>query len=243
MKHNWEFKKLGDVCSPKNLIKRASSSFSNEDTISYVDISAIDNKTNTIKTPSIVKFCDAPSRAQQVLKANDILYSLVRPNLKNIALITNCLDNMVGSSGFCVLRADSVNPKLVLYYVLSNAFTRLILPKATGASYPAVTEQDVKSTIIPVPPMEVQEKIVAELDKINEVIADNCEVLNKLNALQQSIFYDMFGDPVSNPKGWKTVKLKTITSLITNGTTPKGGHSVYVDKGILFFRSQNVWEK
>jgi type I restriction enzyme S subunit len=115
---------------------------------------------------------------------------------------------MVGSSGFCVLRAEAVNPKLVLYYVLSNAFTRFILPKVTGASYPAVTEQDVKGAIIPVPPMDVQKQIVAELEKINEVIADNREMLNKLNELQQSIFYDMFGDPVTNPQHFELTNLE-----------------------------------
>jgi type I restriction enzyme S subunit len=68
--------------------------------------------------------------------------------------------------------------------------------------------------------MEVQEKIVAELDKINEVIADNREMLKKLNALQQSIFYDMFGDPVSNPKGWKTMKLNTLAPANPSSLNP-----------------------
>jgi type I restriction enzyme S subunit len=51
----------------------------------------------------------------------------------------------------------------------------------------------------------------------------------------------MFGDPVTNPKGWEVKLLKNLSSKIHSGNTPKGGSKNYVDKGILFFRSQNVW--
>ncbi len=60
---------------------------------------------------------------------------------------------------------------------------------------------------IPVPPKEVQEQIVAELDKINETIEDCRELLRTLDTLGQSLFNDYFGDPVSNPKGWEVKKL------------------------------------
>ena len=52
----------------------------------------------------------------------------------------------------------------------------------------------------------------------------------------------MFGDPIQNPMGWEVKKLKDISTLISSGSTPKGGREVYVKEGILFFRSQNVWK-
>ena len=52
----------------------------------------------------------------------------------------------------------------------------------------------------------------------------------------------MFGDPINNPKGWEVKKLKDISTRILSGNTPKGGSEVYVDEGIMFFRSQNVWK-
>ena len=51
----------------------------------------------------------------------------------------------------------------------------------------------------------------------------------------------MFGDPMTNPYKWTISKLKDITTVIKSGNTPKGGKQVYVDSGIMFFRSQNVW--
>ena len=52
----------------------------------------------------------------------------------------------------------------------------------------------------------------------------------------------MFGDPIKNEKGWSIFKLGQLSSKIMNGTTPKGGSNVYVNNGITFFRSQNVWK-
>ena len=52
----------------------------------------------------------------------------------------------------------------------------------------------------------------------------------------------MFGDPINNPRGWEVKKLKDISTKILSGNTPKGGSEVYVDSGIMFFRSQNVWK-
>ncbi len=57
----------------------------------------------------------------------------------------------------------------------------------------------------------------------------------------QSRFIELFGDPVENDRKWTVKKLKDLSIKITNGNTPKGGSENYQDKGILFFRSQNVW--
>jgi restriction endonuclease S subunit len=99
-----------------------------------------------------------------------------------------------------------------------------------------------KEISIPVPPLPTQQSIVSELDKINELIALKKSQLKDLDTLAQSIFYEMFGDPVINEKGWEVKRLCEISSVISNGNTPKGGNEVYVDNGYLFLRSQNVWK-
>ena len=66
--------------------------------------------------------------------------------------------------------------------------------------------------------------------------------LTKYDQLTQSLFIDMFGNPVINPMGWEISKLKDLSTKIGSGNTPKGGQKVYVDEGILFFRSMNVWK-
>ena len=88
-----------------------------------------------------------------------------------------------------------------------------------------------------IPPLSTQQSIVSELDKINELIRLKKEQLKDYDNLAQSIFYEMFGDPVVNEKGWEVKKLGELSDLICNGNTPKGGSEVF-----LFLRSQNVWK-
>lgn len=221
MKHNWEYKRLGDVCSSKKEIGRACNYFGKDDEISYFDISSIDSKTNKATKFTTTSFGDAPSRAQQVIENGDVLYSLVRPNLKNIALLNSEVPNKVGSSGFCVLRGQDVRPQYILHFVLSSRFTEYILAKTSGASYPAVTECDVRNAPIPVPPMEVQDRIVAELDGINAQI-DRChELIRTLDSLSTALFYDTFGDPITNLKGWKVRKMGEVFEIGSGGTPSK----------------------
>ncbi|MDD7699348.1 MAG: restriction endonuclease subunit S, partial [Spirochaetia bacterium] len=96
----------------------------------------------------------------------------------------------------------------------------------------------VKGISVPVPPMAVQEQIVAELDKINEVIADCRELLRNLDALAQSLFYDYFGDPNSNPKGWEVKKLVDICKAISTGITYKPEN--VANTGTIVLRSSNI---
>ena len=112
----------------------------------------------------------------------------------------------------------------------------------SGATIPHIYFKDYGKENIPTPSLATQLAIVSELDKINELIRLKKEQLKDFDNLAQSLFYEMFGDPVENEKGWEVKKLGEISSLICNGNTPKGGSEVYVDNGILFLRSQNVWK-
>ena len=168
-----------------------------------------------------VTFGDAPSRAQQKIEYGDIVVSTVRPNLKNIAIIDRYEPNIVASSGFCVLRnTECIERNYLFHYVTSDIFTQHLMKITTGANYPAVRDQDVRDSIIPLPPKSTQLAIVSELDKINELIRLKKEQLKDFDNLAQSIFYEMFGDPVENEKGWEVKKLVEVSSLI-NGRAYK----------------------
>ena len=219
MKQGWEYKKLGEVCYPKNKIQRATKCFDTSDKIFYIDISSIDNTIQKMTDVISVTFGDAPSRAQQKVEYGDIIVSTVRPNLKNIAIIDRYESNLVASSGFCVLRnTEHVERNYLYHYITSDLFTQHLMKLTTGANYPAVRDQDVRDSIIPIPPKSIQLAIVSELDKINELIRLKKEQLKDYDNLAQSIFYEMFGDPVENEKGWEVKKLGEVCSQITDGT-------------------------
>lgn len=236
----WEYKKLGEVCAPKSDILRANKLFGNDDIIDYVDISSIDNTTHCITQPTSYVFKEAPSRAQQKVEQGDILYSLVRPNLKNVAVVTSQdTEKYVASSGFCVLRGKEIETRYLYHMVLGNTFTNYILGLVSGANYPAVREDDVKGFTFRCPPITDQQRIVAELDCLNEMIALKQEQLKEFDKLAQSIFYDMFGDPVLNEKRWEIRPLGELISIM-GGFAFKS--SSYVDIGIRLVQIANVWE-
>lgn len=221
MRKGWEYKKLGEVCCPKSKIQRATKCFGGSDEILYIDISSIDNSVQEVNSITSFTMSNAPSRAQQKVEYGDIIVSTVRPNLKNVAVIKQHNSNLVASSGFCVLRTtDDIERNYLFRYITSDIFTQHLMKLTTGANYPAVRDLDVRDSTIPLPPKSTQLAIVSELDKINELIRLKKEQLKDFDNLAQSLFYEMFGDPVENEKGWEVKKLIEVSSLI-NGRAYK----------------------
>jgi len=102
--------------------------------------------------------------------------------------------------------------------------------------------KDINSIEIPLPPLAEQRRIASILDQADKLRQKRQQAIEKLDQLLQATFIDMFGDPVSNPKGWDVKKLSDLSTKIHSGNTPKGGSENYVDQGIIFLRSQNVWK-
>ena len=159
-------KQIRDFVDTKKI--SAKKQYNPEDEIKYIDISSIDNKSNLIVGYTNYIFNKAPSRAQQCLKANDILVSTVRPNLKNIAIFLNKDNGYVGSSGFCVLRANKCNAQYLKYIVLSDDFTEAMVKLTTGASYPAIRDDDVLNYEMIDAPIELQNEFASFVEQIDK---------------------------------------------------------------------------
>ena len=240
MRKGWEYKKLGEVCCPKSKIQRATKCFGASDEIAYIDISSIDNSVQEVNSITSFTMSNAPSRAQQKVEYGDIIVSTVRPNLKNVALIKQHDSNLVASSGFCVLRTtDDIERNYLFRYITSDIFTQHLMKLTTGANYPAVRDLDVRDSTIPLPPKSTQLAIVSELDKINELIRLKKEQLKDFDNLAQSLFYEMFGDPVENEKGWEVKKLGEIAKS-TIGLTYKPENVTEELSGTIVLRSSNI---
>ncbi len=109
---------------------------------------------------------------------------------------------------------EGIKDTLIEYYLTYKDLNQYI----TGAIVPKLTQKNLNNILIPVPPLSEQQAIVSELDKINELISLKKAQLCDLDNLAQSIFYEMFGDPVENEKGWEVKKLEEVCSKITDGT-------------------------
>ena len=134
-------------------------SYQSGDEIEYIDISSIDNTSNTVVETTKYEVASAPSRAQQCVKNGDILVSTVRPINRNIAVVTSNLPNLVASTGFCILRPKDGYREYLLSVVKSDAYTERMCDKASGGLYPAVNNSDVLSYGIHIPNKELAQKV------------------------------------------------------------------------------------
>ena len=188
---NWEIRKIED-CTLNN-VKNIDLKTNGE--ITYIDISSINNKENIISSyKKYDNIREAPSRAKKILNENDILISTVRPALKNIAIFNKKNSELtIGSTGFCVLRPkDTIDSKYIFEIIKSNNFTETLIKKQIGANYPAVSDRDIKSIKIPVPPIELQNKFAERIEKIEKLKFEIEKSIEEAQKLYDSLISKYF---------------------------------------------------
>jgi type I restriction enzyme S subunit len=153
-------------------------------TFLYIDLGAIDNKAKEISAPTEVAVSAAPSRAKQIVKQGDIVFSNVRVYLENIALVPKELEGEVASTAFCVLRPkQGIDARYVYHYVTSAPFIRAVSQLQRGNSPPSVQDGDVKAQLIPVAPENEQKRIVSKIDELFSRIDEGERALERVQKL------------------------------------------------------------
>ena len=197
----------------------------------YIDLSSVDKKKKIIDSElvPIVEPQEAPSRARQLVECNDVLVATVRPNLNGVALVeSHEYSGATASTGYCVLRPNTkkLDSKYLYYWVTTENFVNEMIRLSTGANYPAVSDKIIKNSKIPLPSLKEQKRIAAILDKADAIRRKRQQAIDLTDQLLRSVFLDMFGDPVTNPKGWD---VKSFSSLGTwsSGGTPSRKNKEY----------------
>ncbi|MBK0348554.1 restriction endonuclease subunit S [Aerococcaceae bacterium zg-ZJ1578] len=153
----------------------------------YIDTSAINNNKNVINYDNL-EFLDpnkAPSRARKLVSEQSVLFSTVRPYLKNIAIVTNTTDYLIASTAFIVLDTLMYAPYLK-YYLLSDSFIRRVNERSTGTSYPAINDASFNSLLVAIPPLAEQKRIVDQIERALEKVDEYAEIYNKLQELDKT---------------------------------------------------------
>ena len=189
----------------------------NTDVFNYIDLSSVDKDKKSINESLVTKISPslAPSRARQLVKNQDVLIATVRPNLNGVALVQPALDGSTASTGYCVLRANSktLDSRYLFYWVQTVTFVNDMMSKATGANYPAVSDKIIKESLIPFPPIAEQKRIAAILDKADAIRRKRKQAIKLADDFLRAVFLDMFGDPVTNPKGWEVKSMKNLIAI------------------------------
>lgn len=156
-----------DLTEGKVMLVR--SKYKPTDEFEYIDISSIKGTFDGIGECARVQCAKAPSRAQQCVQKGDILVSSVRPNLRKMAVVDFDDDNHVASTGFCVVRPKGAATGFLKGVFTSDAFTTTMMDKASGTTYPAVSDKNILDYEIPLPPLDLQRqfvKIAAQEEKV-----------------------------------------------------------------------------
>ena len=140
----------------------------------YIDLSSVNTGNKRIEATELITKANAPSRAKQIVKSKDIIFGTTRPMQERLALIPDYLDNQVCSTGYCVLRSDKeiVKEKWIYYNLLKTDFYKYVELNQKGASYPAISDSEIKNYKIPIPPLHVQQHVVSILDKFDTLVND-----------------------------------------------------------------------
>nr|YP_009519691.1 hypothetical protein [Udotea flabellum]AYC65629.1 hypothetical protein [Udotea flabellum] len=141
----------------------------------YIEINGIDVKTGDIKKISEVDISDAPKRAKMIVRENDIILSTTDPSRGAISLIDERFDGFIASTGFAVIRKieNEVNRKYLFYALRFESTLKQFEQRSSGGVYPAITKNELQKVLVPLPPKEIQIRIVALMDRVYALKKEN----------------------------------------------------------------------
>jgi type I restriction enzyme S subunit len=141
----------------------------------------------------MIKGSEAPSRARQIVNKGDILFSTVRPYLRNIAVVDEGDDENIASTGFLILRpiSEMIGPYL-FNVVRSPTFLQYIEKFYRGANYPAVNESDILNSEIPLPPDNKLINFSHFVYEIDNKISTQKNCVNVIDSLNEQLFFQLF---------------------------------------------------
>ena len=132
----------------------------------YIDIDSIDNKRYVIRNIKTIKTLNAPSRASRYTQKNDVLFSMVRPYLRNIAKVV--IDNCIASTGFyvCSCIPHILNPDYCYYLMISDYVVNGLNQFMKGDNSPSINKGHIDEWLFPLPPLLEQQRIVQKVENL-----------------------------------------------------------------------------
>ena len=212
--------------------------------VSFLKIECFDENGDFIpgKVAFISDECNEKLKRSQ-LKAGDILFSIAGA-IGRVAIVTEEMLPANTNQALSIIRITDENVYLpyIKLILTSPIVKKQFEKKKQGVAQLNLSLKDINEIVIPLPDKKKQVEYADLFGKLYKVITQRNVQLSDLDTLIKARFVELFGDPVSNSMKWPVKKLKDLSIQINSGNTPKGGSENYVEDGITFFRSQNVWK-
>jgi len=212
----WETVKLGEVCEQVRGVSYSKSDASETPKINFLPVLRANNiYDSNINFDKLVFVEENNIKAKQLLKKGDVLVATSSGSIEIVGKAASInKDIECGFGAFCkVLRPRNINHQYFSHFFKSEYYKRKIKGYAAGANINNLKNEHFDSLEIPLPPIEEQRKIARVLDKADELRRMRKTTIAKLDELLGATFIDMFGDPVTNPKGWEVEKLGNVGDL------------------------------
>lgn len=193
--------------------------------------------------PDITAGCEIGSN-KQLVQPNDVMLSKIVPHIRRASVVgSKGAHRQIASGEWIVFRDSRFFPGYLRHLLISDWFNARFMQTVSGVggSLLRARPAEVAKIKIPLPPLPEQRRIAAILDKADALRAKRRAAIAKLDQLLQSVFLDMFGDPVTNPKGWPVKPLPTLAEKFCDG--PFGSNlksSHYRSSGVRVVRLQNI---
>lgn len=209
-KNNWTYKKLGEVATLVADGDWIESKDQSEQGIRLIQTGNISNgffKSKDDKPHFISEETMSRLNCTEIFQG-DCLVSRLPDPVGRACLIPNIGCRMITAVDCSIIRfSNDYLPQFFVDYSQSAKYRNSVNNNTTGTTRKRISRKNLEKIPIPIPPLAEQERIVAELDLLSSIIDKKKAQLKELDQLAQSIFYDMFGDPITNEKGWEVKKL------------------------------------
>jgi type I restriction enzyme, S subunit len=181
---NWSKILLQSVCDKPNTINIRNQSGK----FNYIDIGSINSDFKRVAEVQTLDWSNASSRARQIVKKGDVLFSTVRVNLERIAFLDKEIPDAIASTGFTVIRAkEGAYAPYIFYAISSPKFIAKVAQLQKGTAYPAVSDKIVLSQKIPFPSLPEQKQIASLFNSLEVGIEEVDRQIKKVKALQKRL--------------------------------------------------------
>mgnify|MGYP002974692291 FL=1 len=171
--HKWKLPQSWCWAKGRQIFLPMKSTKPHNDEFLYIDIDSIDNKRQIINKIKSIKTANAPSRASRYTQKGDVVFSMVRPYLRNIAKVS--VDGCIASTGFYVCSPiDDLNSEYCYYLMISDYVVTGLNQFMKGDNSPSINKGDIDNWLFPLPPFSEQQRIVEKIEELFSVL-DNIQ--------------------------------------------------------------------
>ena len=238
----WNISSLGDILDFSNGINFSANQKGTKGVLT-VDVLNMYGEQLNVLTENLYRV-DKTVKKNKLLQNGDILFvrSSVKESGVGWASMFHSCNEPVTYCGFIIRgqpKQSNFEPRFLIYYLRQPQVRKRMIANSGKTAITNISQERLKPLVVPLPPLEEQKRIAAILDKADAIRRSRKQAIRLTEELLRSTFLDMFGDPVTNPKGWDKFELSKLGQVVTGNTPPRANPENYGDD-IEWIKSDNI---